>query len=184
MKMIPGGCCYRGYPPPQKKKKKKKQKKKINLMSYVTKSCLCINYFSDAHWIWILHKACYVQNFKMIGELKWMWWMNKISSDLILRWVSEGYPIYYNSPQGGFYPPGPWVNIKMSSYQYRKSHCGDKTVVRSSYLHNGISYTGKITSLYWIKALAAFVQCPIKFLSIVIWSYDFSRNWLASRYDM
>ena len=24
---------------------------------------------------------------------------------------------------------GPWFNIKMSSYQYRKSHCGDKTVV-------------------------------------------------------
>ena len=41
----------------------------------------------------------------------------------------------------------------MSSYQYRKSHCGDKTVVRSSYLHNGISYTGKTTSLYWIRAL-------------------------------
>ena len=36
---------------------------------------------------------------------------------------------------------GPWFNIKMTSYQYRKSHCGDKTVVRSSYLHNGISYT-------------------------------------------
>ena len=43
--------------------------------------------------------------------------------------------------------PGPWFNIKMSSYQYRKSHCGDKTVVRSSYLHNGM------TSLYWIRAL-------------------------------
>ena len=41
----------------------------------------------------------------------------------------------------------------MSSYQYRKSHCGDKTVVRSSYLHNGIFYTGKITSLYWNKTL-------------------------------
>ena len=41
----------------------------------------------------------------------------------------------------------------MSSYQYRKSHCGDKTVVRSSYLHNGISYTGKMSSLYWIGAL-------------------------------
>ena len=38
-------------------------------------------------------------------------------------------------------------SIKMSSYQYRKSHCGDKTVVRSSYLHNGISYTGKMSSL-------------------------------------
>ena len=45
--------------------------------------------------------------------------------------------------------PGPWFNIKMASYQYRKSHCGDKTVVRSSYLHNGISYTGKMSSLYW-----------------------------------
>ena len=44
--------------------------------------------------------------------------------------------------------PGPRFNIKMSSYQYRKSHCGDKTVVRSSYLHNGIFYTGKKTSLY------------------------------------
>ena len=53
--------------------------------------------------------------------------------------------------------PGPWFNIKMSSYQYRKSHCGDKTVVRSSYLHNGISYTGKMSSLYWIRALAPYV---------------------------
>ena len=44
----------------------------------------------------------------------------------------------------------------MSSYQYRKSHCGDKTVVRSSYLRNGISYTGKMSSLYWIGALDAF----------------------------
>ena len=48
--------------------------------------------------------------------------------------------------------PGPWFNIKISSYQYRKSHCGDKTVVRSPYLHNGISYTGKMSSLYWIGA--------------------------------
>ena len=47
--------------------------------------------------------------------------------------------------------PGPWFNIKMSSYQYRKSHCGDKTILRPSYLHNGISYTDKTTSLYWIR---------------------------------
>ena len=40
----------------------------------------------------------------------------------------------------------------MSSYQYRKSHCGDKTILWPSYLHNGISYTGKMTSLYWIRA--------------------------------
>ena len=44
-------------------------------------------------------------------------------------------------------------NIKMTSYQYRKSHCGDKTILRPSYLHSGISYTGKMSSLYWIRAL-------------------------------
>ena len=59
-----------------------------------------------------------------------------------------------DSPQNGQkYDTGPWFNIEMSSYQYRKSHCGDKTVVRSSYLHNEISYTGKMSSLYWIRAL-------------------------------
>ena len=47
--------------------------------------------------------------------------------------------------------PWPWFNIKMLSYQYRISHCGYKTILRSSYLHNGISYTRKITSLYWIR---------------------------------
>ena len=52
--------------------------------------------------------------------------------------------------------PGPRFNIKMTSYQYRKSHCGDKTILRPSYLHNGISYTGKTTSLYWIKALVIY----------------------------
>ena len=48
------------------------------------------------------------------------------------------------------YSSGPQFYIKMTSYQYRKSHCGDKTIVRPSYLHNGISYTGKTTALYWI----------------------------------
>ena len=51
--------------------------------------------------------------------------------------------------------PGGQINIKMWSYQYRKSHCGDKTIWRPFYLHNGISYTGKMTSLYWIRALTA-----------------------------
>ena len=44
------------------------------------------------------------------------------------------------------------IQYKMSSYQYRKSHCEDKTILRLSYLHNGISFTGKMTSLYWIGA--------------------------------
>ena len=52
---------------------------------------------------------------------------------------------YYKCSGGQF-------NIKMLSYQYRKSHCGDKMISRLSYLHNRISYTVK-TSLYWIRAL-------------------------------
>ena len=36
--------------------------------------------------------------------------------------------------------------------QYRKSNCGDKTILRPSYLHNGISYTGKTPSCHWIRA--------------------------------
>ena len=44
------------------------------------------------------------------------------------------------------------LNIKMS-YQYRNCHYGDKMILRPSYLHNSISFTGKMTSLYWIRAL-------------------------------
>ena len=58
-------------------------------------------------------------------------------------------------PLCGWNPSGSWYNITMSSYQHKKSHCGDKTVVRSSYLHNGISYTVKMTSLYWFSPQAA-----------------------------
>ena len=47
---------------------------------------------------------------------------------------------------------GLWFNIKTSSYQYRESHCGVKTVVRSSYR---ISYISKMSSLYWFSPLKA-----------------------------
>ena len=50
---------------------------------------------------------------------------------------------------------GGWFNINMPSYQYRKSRCGDKTTLRPSYLHNEISYTGKMASLHWIRALVS-----------------------------
>ena len=74
-----------------------------------------------------------------------------------------------------WHSPGPRFNIKMTSYQYRKSHCGDKTAVRSSYLYNGISYTGKMTSLYWIRAVGAISQwvpnllfCILSLKSIIL----------------
>ena len=46
------------------------------------------------------------------------------------------------------------INIKMPSNQYRKSHCGDKIILRPFNIHNGISCTVKTTSSYWTKALA------------------------------
>ena len=59
-----------------------------------------------------------------------------------------------------------WVLIQYKDdiLRYRKSHCGDKTVVRSSYLHNGISFTGKMTSLYWISAQRFTYFCYIRLL--------------------
>ena len=91
--------------------------------------------------------------------------------DTIWIWITiTHHDIIEILPHGGYWPvhhtysvtlqiytwwrkePGPWFNIKMTSYQDRKSHCGDKTILRPSYLHNGTSYTGKMTSLYWIRA--------------------------------
>ena len=56
---------------------------------------------------------------------------------------------------------GAWFNIVMPSYQYRKSHCGDKMILRPSYLHNGISYIGKTTSLYWIRAQKSILKLTL-----------------------
>ena len=70
----------------------------------------------------------------------------------ILEVLGVGIVHFLRTRQSGW-KTGPRFNIKMSSYQYRKSDCGDKTVVRSSYLHNGISYTGKMASLYWFSPL-------------------------------
>ena len=57
----------------------------------------------------------------------------------------------------------------MPLYQYRKSHCGDK-IVRSSFLHNGISYTGKMTSLYWIRA-QVFNTCQRIYATSIVSTY-------------
>ena len=73
--------------------------------------------------------------------------------DIRILLFDQGFPCHNNHDMLSKWCPGPWFNIKMSSYKYRKCHCGDKTILRPSYLHNGISYTGKMISLYWIRAL-------------------------------
>ena len=66
------------------------------------------------------------------------------------RWSNND--MYYFKPVITW-GPGPRLKIKTLFYQHRKSHCVDKMIWQPSYLHNGIPYTGKMTSLYWIGAL-------------------------------
>ena len=73
------------------------------------------------------------------------WWFETLSCPL---WRHRN----VHETQEDLYPVG-WISIKMQSYQYRNSHCRDKTILRSSYLHIGISYTSKMVSWYWIRAL-------------------------------
>ena len=70
---------------------------------------------------------------------------------------------------------GGWFNTKVLSYQYRKSYCGDKTVVRSPSLHNGICYTGKMTFLYWIRTRGA--KCNREFALSTGSDDQSSANW-------
>ena len=74
----------------------------------------------------------------------------------------------------GTMEPGPWFNIKMTSYQYRISHCGDQTILRPSFLHIGISYTDKTTSLYWIGALIDIGYGTWWSQAIILCNIDFS----------
>ena len=47
---------------------------------------------------------------------------------------------------------GSSFNVKIPIYQYNKSDCGDKTILRLSYLNNGIFYPSKAVFLCWMIA--------------------------------
>ena len=104
---------------------------------YIFVCVSCRDHFVPSQWEKTLH--CNVISHWLGAYTKW---------SLILSFLDID-----TSGMGEIQPegrPGGWIKIKMPSYQYRKSHCGDKKILRPSYLHNGISYTGKTTSLYWI----------------------------------
>ena len=114
-----------------------------------------IRFKMSAEWVYILHinmlnLEVYKQGF-LYNSMHRYWYQADLQLITNILPIS---PISNNISQlyvGAITYPGPRFNIKMSSYQYRKSHCGGKTILRPSYLHNGISYTGKMTSLYWIS---------------------------------
>ena len=68
------------------------------------------------------------------------------------------------------------LSIKMSSYQFGKYHCGDKTAVRSSYLHNGNSYNGKVLSLYWIIPWSPFNKRRLSYVVNLVIIYDTNKR--------
>ena len=106
-------------------------------------------HFSTVRWCRYL-KSFLVEDknlFIMHIQCNGHWWQGFLGSQGI-----SSYDIELTIPEYFREPDGRWFNIKMTSYQYRKSYCGDKTILRPSYLHNGISYTDKMTSLYGIKA--------------------------------
>ena len=101
---------------------------------------------------WNPHSFCF-RNHEYAFPSNLESWVAKVDKIILLK--HHTYPVYSIScllTTCPYKEPGPRFNIKMISYQWRKSHCGDKTILRPSYLHNGISYTGKMTSLYWIRA--------------------------------
>ena len=61
---------------------------------------------------------------------------------------------------------GPWLNMKMS-YQYKKSHCGDKTVLISTYLHIGIFHSDKLVYWYWIIPCVFCCCCRVLLLLVL-----------------
>ena len=73
--------------------------------------------------------------------------------------------------------PGPWFSIKMLSYQCRKSHCGDKMVIRSPYLDSGISYAGPGSNLDHTRR-----RCVCLFLLSVWNHYHFPVSKLNNQY--
>ena len=95
---------------------------------------------------------------KRLSKQSSLWWFEMPSHSLwhhcndmtqyCIQHISDYSRIYIRLSAHKIKTPGPWFNIKTSSFQYRKSHCIDKTIVRLSYLRSGNSYTGMKASLY------------------------------------
>ena len=111
--------------------------------------------------------------------------INKAALVQVMAWCQTGnkplsepmaMPLPGTRPSGVLMWPEPWFHIKMSSYQHKKSHCGDKMILRPSCLHNGISYTDKMTSLYWIRTLVPgggmAISHNLAALSTHFWGWD------------
>ena len=122
-----------------------------------------------SHWLYFLSSKynlhswraikCYISEYYRYhsgdGLSQWEVMLHCYMVSHRLRPNPERIPVLNNVRRSG-----PRFNINMTSYQCRKSHCGDKMILRPSYLHNGLSYINKMISLYWIRALTVFWTYP------------------------
>ena len=111
---------------------------------------VCYYYVTYIPWSYWLKKTQHIEDLFMAMNLTWF------DNKCILcqtRCPGPQFLILLGMKSIFVWQPEAWFNIKMSSYQFRISHCGDKMVIKSSYLYNGISYTGKMTSLHWFDPL-------------------------------
>ena len=128
-----------------------------NIMFYFQTDLLNINHYR-AKYSWGKRRhICLFNNLPNLRPVSRPW-------DLL----RSGGKISYTLMNKG---PGSRFNKNILSYQYKKSHCGDKTILRPSFLHSGISYTGKMTSLYWIGALVTYTDTKLTKASHVCHTY-------------
>ena len=123
------------------------------LFSHTSPFLIHYSHHTWKQWVYFLYSSlCLFQySFNMLEQTRYVEKVAKVCFIIthVITEQSTYWEIYSQHIDILCSPPGPRFNIKMTSYQYRKSHCGDKTILRLSYIHNGISYTGKMTSLYW-----------------------------------
>ena len=86
----------------------------------------------------------------------------------IYEWGNHQHHFYFSS--------GLWFNMMMLSYQYRKYHYGDKTVIRLSYLRNGIFYNGRVASLHGISPHSILNQPRTEIYQWEKWPYHFQSK--------
>ena len=102
-------------------------------------------------------------------------WPNKLSAlprtrhDIILE---NSIPCPLRQAVGrilwGFFRDRGCLGINITSYQYRDSQYKDKTVVRQSYLYNGIHIHA--ASLYWDRTmLARYRGCAVSLIVSFVW---------------
>ena len=85
---------------------------------------------------------CSVQNLKVIWQRIWMISMNKISQDLSLGWVLEGYHISPQHPEDMEYLGGVSLkNTKTQKYQSSNNLCFSSLIQRNAFENTPVGFT-------------------------------------------